>query len=214
MNESLEHRFIETIRKEKIIAIIRGLSCETIGERIPDLYKGGIRILEVTLNTPDADGIIRKLIREYDETLWIGAGTVLDMEDAEKARQAGARFFVSPHLDEEVIHYGRKHDIPVIPGAFTPTEILRADQAGASLVKVFPSRTLGPSYIKDLQGPLPGIPLMATGGVNEANAREYLQAGATAVGIGSGLFPKGGSESENRDQIHKTLGQLMNAVHS
>ncbi len=147
-------------------------------------------VLEFTLTNSQAISVIEKARKEFADTLLIGAGTVLNEAMAEESIRGGAQFLVTPALLPEVIRVGRKDDIPVVCGAFTPTEILAAWSQGASLVKVFPAGQLGPGYIKDVLAPLPNIPLVPTGGVNLENCAAFLAAGAYTVAIGSQLVGK------------------------
>ncbi len=171
------------------MGIIRGLDMETI-LRIAEVYKeAGLSTLEVTMNTPDAIKIISTLRKEFPE-LNIGAGTVCSANDLKMALEAGSQFIVTPILDEEVIKNCVAQNIPIFPGAFTPTEIYRAWNLGASAVKVFPATQLGPQYIKDILGPLNEIQLVPTGGVSKDNIKSFFQAGAFGAGLGGSLFNK------------------------
>lgn len=152
------------------------------------LVGGGITALEYTLTNPEALDTVGRVRAELGEAALVGAGTVLDARSAHDAISAGAQFLVSPTLEPEVIACGMEQDVPVICGAMTPTEILTAQRLGADLVKVFPARSLGPAYIKDLLAPLPDLRLVPTGGVGLDNCRAFIDAGAYAVGLGSALI--------------------------
>ena len=182
---------LEQILEHKIVAILRGC----IPDRIPDiaaaLAEGGVRLMEITLNSPGALGSISQLSRAMGDRMLVGAGTVLTAAEVEAAVDAGARFIISPTLDIETIRRTRQLGSISIPGAFTPTEILTAYRNGADIVKVFPAGSTGASYFKELRGPLPHIPLMPTGGVTLDNIRDFKTAGAVAFGIGSALVPSG-----------------------
>jgi 2-dehydro-3-deoxyphosphogluconate aldolase/(4S)-4-hydroxy-2-oxoglutarate aldolase len=147
---------------------------------------GGFRIVEVTLNTPQALEEIARLAR--DSSLLVGAGTVLTVEEANRAAEAGARFLVSPVTDVEVIGWCRENDVLCIPGAFTPTEMLLAHRTGADLVKLFPAPPGGPDYVRSCRGPLPHIKLFPTAGVTEDNVAAYFAAGVFGVGFAAALF--------------------------
>jgi 2-dehydro-3-deoxyphosphogluconate aldolase / (4S)-4-hydroxy-2-oxoglutarate aldolase len=177
---------LSQILTHKIIAIIRGSKPEDVLSIAAALHKGGIRLLEITLNSPEALPLIQQLSNEMGDDLLIGAGTVLDATSADAAVAAGAKFIISPVIDTPTIHAARRHGVVSIPGAYTPTEILKAYQDGGDIIKVFPS-SAGAQFIKDLRGPLPHIPLMPTGGVNLDNIAEFQKAGAVAFGIGSAL---------------------------
>ncbi len=175
------------IEQTRIIAIIRGVE-ETHMDRLADaLYDGGIKAMEVTLNTPGALDIIPRLQDRVGERMYIGAGTVIDLDDAKKAIAAGAAYLVTPNTDEDVIRYGVEQGVPVFPGAMTPSEIVKAWKTGATAVKIFPGASLGIGYLKELQGPLSHIPMVAVGGVNEENIRQFLDAGCYGFGIGGSL---------------------------
>jgi 2-dehydro-3-deoxyphosphogluconate aldolase / (4S)-4-hydroxy-2-oxoglutarate aldolase len=175
------------ILKHKIIVIVRGVRPEDFFQIAGALLAGGLHIIEVTLNSPDALSVIREASGRMGEQLLIGAGTVLDADAARDAIGAGAKFIISPSLDKETILATKEHGAVSIPGAFTPTEILTAFRHGGDIIKVFPA-SVGPGYFSDIRGPLPHIPLMPTGGVNLSNIRAFREAGAVAFGIGSALI--------------------------
>lgn len=181
---------LEQIFAHKLVAIIRGCHPASVPAIVSALYDGGVRLLEITLNSPGALDIIRELSRTMGDRMLIGAGTVLTPAEAEAAVGAGAAFLISPSLDIETIAVTRRLGAVSIPGAFTATEILTAHRHGADLVKVFPA-SIGAAYFKDLRGPLPQIPLMPTGGVNLENIRAFKAAGVKAYGIGSALVASG-----------------------
>lgn len=178
------------ILTHQIIAIIRGADPDEILEIVDALRAGGINTLEITTNSPSAISIIEKLSDKYGSELLIGAGTVLDTETARAAILAGAKFIISPTTDLPTITLTRRYGCVSIPGAFTPTEILKAFEHGGEIIKVFPA-ILGAGYIKEIRGPLSQIPLMPTGGVNIQNIHEFKQAGAVAFGVGSALVTTG-----------------------
>ena len=177
---------LEQILEHKVIAILRGCNPANIFDITQALYDGGIRLLEITLNSPGALDAIQQVSEKFGDRLLIGAGTVLAPDEAKAAITAGARFILSPSLDPEVIRQTLDLGAVSVPGAFTATEILTAHRHGAHIVKVFPA-SVGPSYFRDLRGPLPHIRLMPTGGVNLDNIRDFHKAGAVAFGIGSAL---------------------------
>lgn len=169
----------------KIVAILRGMPPKDIVPIANALYAGGIRILEITLNSTDALPLIEKLSGVFKDRMLIGAGTVLNTTDAANAITAGAAFLISPSLDVAVIKAAKNAGVVSIPGAFTPTEILNAHNYGADIVKVFPA--LDATYIKNILAPLHHIPVMPTGGIDAANIKSFADAGAVAFGIGSAL---------------------------
>ena len=177
---------LSDILEYKIVAIIRGVQPKEVPKIAECLFAGGIRLMEVTINSPNALGVIEEVSGQMHNRMLIGAGTILDPDTARKAITAGASFIISPTLDAEIIKTTKKYGVVSIPGAFTPSEIFSAHSLGADIVKVFPAR-IGPDYIRDILAPLPHIPLMPTGGVGLDNIREFHHAGAVAFGIGSSL---------------------------
>lgn len=151
------------------------------------LHAGGISAIEVTMTMPGALQAIERLAREGDAEMLIGVGSVLDVSTVRRAVDAGARFVVSPVFRREIVDEAHRHGAAALPGAFTPTEILQAHEAGADLVKVFPSDALGPAFIKGVLGPMPFLRLVPTGGVTPQNAGGWIRAGASAVGLGGAL---------------------------
>lgn len=181
-------RVLEAIARERIVAIVRGLDTDRALVSVAALHKAGIRLVEVTCNSPAAMDTIRALRAAYGDTLLVGAGTVLDVDTVQAARAAGAGFILSPDTDAQVIAATRGADLVSVPGAMSPTEARIAMRAGADIVKIFPAGAVGPGYIKDLLGPLPDGRFMAVGGVNLENIAEFLQAGAMAAGVGGALL--------------------------
>ncbi len=174
------------IIKNKIVAIVRGAKPGDVVKIAEALYEGGIRLMEVTLNSENAIEVIRQVSNRMKNKMHIGAGTVLSVKDAERAINAGAQFIISPCLNTDVIATTKRMGAVSIPGAFTPTEIVNAYNNGGDIVKVFPASG-NISYIKEVRAPLPHIPLMPTGGINLENIKEFQKAGAVAFGIGSSL---------------------------
>lgn len=173
-----------------VVGIIRNISPEDLICILPLYREAGLTTIEITMNTPGAEQMIRYAVDRYGEQLNIGAGTVCNKEDLDRALAAGAQFIVTPIAGERVISSCVQKNIAVFPGAFTPTEIYKAWELGAEMIKVFPATSLGPAYIKDLKGPLNQIRLMPAGGVTINNCTDFLGAGATAVGMGGRLFDK------------------------
>lgn len=178
-----------------IVGIVRNLSLAELGAILPLYQEAGLTTIEITMNTPQAEALIRYALDQSRtgapaNGLNIGAGTVCTMDELEKALTAGAQFIVTPILNEDVIRACVTQGVPIFPGAFTPSEIYKAWSLGASLVKVFPATSLGLAYISDLKAPLGQIKLLPTGGITLSNMANYLKAGADGVGIGSHLFDK------------------------
>jgi 2-dehydro-3-deoxyphosphogluconate aldolase / (4S)-4-hydroxy-2-oxoglutarate aldolase len=176
---------LSQILQHKIVAIIRGANPADVISISEALYKGGVKLLEVTLNSSNALELIKELSAKMEGKMIIGVGTVLNAVMAKQAIDAGAKFIISPTLNIETIQVTKELGAVSIPGAFTATEILTAYENGADIIKVFPAS--GVDYIKNIRGPLDHIPLMPTGGVTLSNVSDYFKAGAVAVGIGSDL---------------------------
>ena len=170
-----------------IVAIVRLANDNKLLPTAQALAEGGVRFIEFPLTTPQALSALEQANCLLPQSVVLGAGTVLDPESARAAISSGARFIVTPVVNLDVIAMARRHGVLVIPGAFTPSEILTAWQAGADLVKVFPADCLGPAYIRAVRAPLPHIPLVPTGGIGLDNAADYMRAGAVALGVGSSL---------------------------
>jgi 2-dehydro-3-deoxyphosphogluconate aldolase/(4S)-4-hydroxy-2-oxoglutarate aldolase len=178
-----EEAFLDT----GIIAIMRGIEGENLIHMVEALYEGGIRLAEVTLNTAGALSAIRELRTRYDGKMFIGAGTVITLEKARQAMDHGAQFVVTPNVDKEIISLCLSNNIPITPGAFTPTEIVTAMSLGCQYIKLFPARALGPAYIRDVLAPLGDARLLAVGGVDARNIGDYIKAGAVGAGVGGSL---------------------------
>ncbi len=179
----------EKYNQTPVVGIMRGFSMEQIREIIPTYIESGFYTVEITMNSEGAETSIATLLKEYPE-LNVGAGTVCNMDDLKRALDAGSQFIVTPVIDEEVIKHCVKNNIPVFPGAYTPTEIYKAWSLGANAVKVFPATQLGVKYIKDVLGPLNTIKLLPTGGVDKNNINDFFNIGVVGCGMGSSLFDK------------------------
>jgi 2-dehydro-3-deoxyphosphogluconate aldolase/(4S)-4-hydroxy-2-oxoglutarate aldolase len=195
-----------------IVAIIRCPDGSALAEVAGALADGGISVVEITLTVPNALEVLRHVRQTLGERVLLGAGTILDPETARAALLAGADFLVAPTVNEDVIRLCRRYDRLVMPGAFTPTEILRAWEAGADIVKVFPAEVLGPPFFKALRGPLPQVRLMPTGGVDLTTAAAFLKAGACCLGIGSQLIEPWAVAERNFDRIRDLAGQYAAIV--
>jgi 2-dehydro-3-deoxyphosphogluconate aldolase/(4S)-4-hydroxy-2-oxoglutarate aldolase len=171
-----------------VVGILRGFGPEDVECLVESAARGGLKNIEITMNSPGAQALIRLASGVAGDCMNVGAGTVLDEAQLDAALDTGAGFIVTPVLNERVIRRCVEREIPIFPGAFTPTEIARAWGAGATMVKVFPADQLGPGYIKNLKAPLPHIALMPTGGVNLETLEAFVRAGASAAGVGSPLF--------------------------
>jgi len=200
---------LQLIEQTRIIAIVRGVEERHISGVAQALLDGGVRAMEVTLNTPGAEGMIARLQEQFGGQMYIGAGTVLDLDDAKRALDAGASYLVTPNMEEDVIRYSVEQGAPIFPGAMTPTEIVKAWKAGATAVKIFPGASLGISYLKELQGPLSHIPMVAVGGVNEDNIADFIRIGCHSVGIGGSLVNLKEIADGNWDWIRGKASRLV-----
>ena len=178
---------LQRVLDHKIVAVIRADNGDLLVDVAESLLAGGVEVMEVTFTVPRAIRVLEKVADRIGSRILLGAGTVLDTETCRAALLAGAEFIVSPAVNVGVIELCKRYSKVVMPGAFTPTEVVTAWQAGADIVKIFPSEITGPKYLKALHGPLPHIRLMPTGGVNLDTAAEFLRCGACALGIGSSL---------------------------
>ena len=180
---------VERIRRIGLVPVVRAASAQEALTAVDAIRAGGIPVLEITMTVPGAVGVIAELTKLYGDDVLVGAGTVLDPEMAKGCIDAGAKFVVSPALDIPTIEFCRKQNVPVFPGALTPTEVLAAWRAGANAVKIFPANAVGgAAYLKSLKAPLPQIELMPTGGVNLQTVAEFIAAGALALGVGADLM--------------------------
>ena len=199
-----------------VMAVMRGVDPDTVVDLAEALRAGGITAMEVTADTPDAMKMISQVDDEFDddEDVIVGAGTVLDAETARSAIMAGARFVVAPTLDEATVELCNRYGVVCAPGVFTPTEALRAYEAGADMVKVFPAKTGGPGHVGAIKAPLPQIPIMPTGGVGPANAADYVEAGAAVVGVGSALVDDEAVATGNFEPVTETARELVETIES
>ncbi|MEH7454923.1 bifunctional 4-hydroxy-2-oxoglutarate aldolase/2-dehydro-3-deoxy-phosphogluconate aldolase [Gottfriedia acidiceleris] len=204
---------VEEIKSRAVVAVIRGASLDSIVLIGEALKAGGVTALEITVETPNALAIIEKASDVFGDEMLVGAGTVLDAETARAAIMAGSRFIFSPTVNIETIRMTKRYGVISVPGAFTATEILNAYENGADVIKVFPAGSVGPGYFKNIAGPLPQIPLMPTGGINLVNAKDYIHAGAVAVGVGTSLVdPKKTLTDAYLSEVKVNARKLMEEV--
>jgi 2-dehydro-3-deoxyphosphogluconate aldolase/(4S)-4-hydroxy-2-oxoglutarate aldolase len=176
------------------------------------VYEAGIKVVEITMTVPSAVQVIAQLTQNYPDFI-VGAGTVLDADTAERCVDAGARFITSPGLVPDVLQYTLDHNAVAIPGALTPSEVIAAWKAGADFVKIFPCAQVGgDQYIRALKIPLPQIPLIASGGVNQLTAATFIFAGASSLGIGSELMPRKALSTRQDQWIHELARRFIEAV--
>lgn len=195
-----------------IVAVIRARSGDLLADVAEALLAGGIDVMEITFTVPGAVRVLERVAERMGQRVLLGAGTVLDPETARAALLAGAEFIVSPHTNLDVIRLCRRYSKLVMPGAMTPTEVVTAWQAGADIVKVFPSEITGPKYLRALHGPLPQIRLMPTGGVDLHTAADFLRCGACALGIGGSLVEKKAVETGDMTRIESLARQFVAIV--
>jgi 2-dehydro-3-deoxyphosphogluconate aldolase/(4S)-4-hydroxy-2-oxoglutarate aldolase len=185
----MNHReSVELIRQTGVIAIMRADSSDQLLRAADAIHEGGVCVIEVTMTTPGALTIVEQAASRYGQDVLFGVGSVLDGESARAAILAGAQFVVSPSFKPALVEICRRYSIPVMPGAYTPTEVLTAWESGADMVKVFPASFGGPGLIKALKAPLPQVELVPVGGVDLETAADFVRAGAAAVGVGSALI--------------------------
>jgi 2-dehydro-3-deoxyphosphogluconate aldolase/(4S)-4-hydroxy-2-oxoglutarate aldolase len=197
-----------------VVAIIRAESAQEAMDICLAIAKGGVKPIEITMTVPGAIEAIKELKGLLKDKVLLGAGTVLDPETAKAVIYAGAEFVVAPTLNLEVIKVCRRYSKIVIPGAFTPTEILTAWESGADIVKIFPARVGGPKYVTDIRGPLPQIRLLPTGGVELDNTADFIKAGAVAVAVGTSLVDKKAVKEKKYDIITENARKFVEAVKS
>lgn len=180
---------LERIKTLGLLAVIRGPSPELTINMVEALVEGGVKGIEITYSTPNAEEVVKTLAENFGESILLGMGTLTKPEQAESAKNAGAVFLVSPICEKRLVKSMVKSGLVTMAGALTPTEVFKAYSLGVDVIKIFPGSLGGPAYIKALKGPFPYIPMMPTGGVNAANAAEWFAAGVVAVGAGSELCP-------------------------
>jgi 2-dehydro-3-deoxyphosphogluconate aldolase/(4S)-4-hydroxy-2-oxoglutarate aldolase len=194
-----------------VVAVVRSPDSQQLVEVARALADGGVTVVEITMTVPDALDVVRQVRRALGDRLLLGAGTILDPETARAALLAGAEFLVAPTVNLDVIRLCQRYDKVVMPGAFTPTEILSAWEAGADVVKVFPAEVLGPAFFKAVRAPLPQVRLMPTGGVDLTTAVEFLRAGASCLGVGGQLVEPKAVAERDFDRIRE-LAQKYSAI--
>jgi 2-dehydro-3-deoxyphosphogluconate aldolase/(4S)-4-hydroxy-2-oxoglutarate aldolase len=195
-----------------IVAVVRSPDSQQLVDAARALADGGVTVIEITMSVPGALDVVRQVRQALGDRILLGAGTILDPETARAALLAGAEYIVAPTLNLDVIRLCQRYDKLVMPGAFTPTEILTAWEAGADIVKVFPADVVGPAFFKALRGPLPQVRLMPTGGVDLNTAADFLKAGACCLGVGGQLVEPKAVAERNFDRIRDLARQYIAAV--
>ncbi len=195
-----------------ILPAIRVNSAEDALFAAKAVTDGGIPIVELTMTIPDIFRLIAGLAASNSEMI-VGVGTVLQIDDARRCVEAGASFLTSPGLDLEILEFTNSLDTVMIPGALTPTEVMAAHKAGGDFIKIFPCAQVGgPGYVRSLKAPFPHVSLIASGGVNQQTAADFIRAGAAALGIGEDLIPKEAIRTRNRDWIHELTRRFLGMV--
>ncbi|MCK5906457.1 MAG: bifunctional 4-hydroxy-2-oxoglutarate aldolase/2-dehydro-3-deoxy-phosphogluconate aldolase [Flavobacteriales bacterium] len=201
-------KIVESIKEHKLIAIIRLNDSEHTIPVLEAIYEGGIRTIEVTATTPKALEAVAYFAKKGPSDLLIGVGSVVDKETAKKFIDAGAKYIVTPATQREVILEAHKYDVPVVSGAFTPSEVIEAYQLGCGLIKIFPAEFLGAKYIKAIKAPMPYVSLAPTGGVSLENMHDWFDNGASALGIGSSMLKGFNPDEKNYDQVAKNAKEF------
>ncbi|HHV94247.1 MAG TPA: bifunctional 4-hydroxy-2-oxoglutarate aldolase/2-dehydro-3-deoxy-phosphogluconate aldolase [Firmicutes bacterium] len=207
-----KHEQLKAIADSGVVAVIRTKNADELVNICQAMAKGGVVGVEITMTSPGAVEAIKEASKVLGSKAIIGAGSVLDAETARMCILAGADFVVSPVFDPAIVEMCRRYSKIAIPGAFTPTEILRAWQAGADVVKVFPATAVGPSYLKDILGPMPQVKLTPTGGINLENLGDFIRAGAVFVGAGSSLVDKKLVAEGRWDELAERAAQFVAAA--
>ena len=203
---------LRRLNESPVLGIIRGAPKDSIKGVLNACVAGGLRFVELTLNTENALSLIESASQQFSEDLCVGAGTVLSLTDVKLAVNAGAQFIVAPTLNVDVATYCVENEIAYFPGALTPTEIEKAWSAGAMMVKVFPASQMGTSYFNTVRGPFNELLLMAVGGVDSSNAVEYLKAGASAVAIGGSVFTISRMKNKEFGSIETAITDFVSTV--
>jgi 2-dehydro-3-deoxyphosphogluconate aldolase/(4S)-4-hydroxy-2-oxoglutarate aldolase len=204
---------VQQLLAGRVVGILRLPRSDLALQALEVAIEHGLRAVEVTMTTPNALEILQAARQRWDGKALVGAGTVLNAQEAQAVIDAGAQFVVSPILDAGMVETALRANVPPIPGVFSPTEIFHAYRLGAPVVKVFPAVTLGTAFFKEMKAPLPQIPLMAVGGLNAHNAAEYLHAGADMVGVGGALFPKAAILAGEFEGVAQTAEALAALSH-
>jgi 2-dehydro-3-deoxyphosphogluconate aldolase/(4S)-4-hydroxy-2-oxoglutarate aldolase len=203
---------LQVIRQSGVVAIMRAQSSGQLVAAADAIRAGGVQVIEVTMTTPGALGVIEEATDRYGEQVLFGAGSVLDAETARAAILAGAGFVVAPTLDVATVQLCNRYGVPVVPGCYTPTEMLAAWQAGADMVKLFPASVGGPALVKAILAPLPQLEIVPVGGVNLDTAAQFIASGAAALGVGSSLVDQKLLDSGDMDELTRRAAAFIEKV--
>jgi 2-dehydro-3-deoxyphosphogluconate aldolase / (4S)-4-hydroxy-2-oxoglutarate aldolase len=203
---------LEWIKQQGLLAVIRGPSVELTIRMVEALVAGGVKGIEITYSTPNAEVVVIELKKKFGEEILLGMGTLTQPQQVESAKAAGAFFLVSPICEPSLLKTMAASGLVTMAGALTPTEVFQAYSLGSDVVKIFPGSLTGPSYIKALKGPFPYIPMMPTGGVSEGNVKEWFTAGVVAVGAGSELCPPALAKEGRFDEITRKAASFVKVI--
>jgi len=209
-----KNEVLEKVKSLGLLAVIRGPSPELTVQMVEALVNGGVKGIEITYSTPNAEDVVKSLSRKFGDSIVLGMGTLTKPEQAESAKAAGANFLVSPVCEKTLVEAMVKTGLLTMAGALTPTEVFQAYSLGTDVVKIFPGSVGGPAYIKALKGPFPQIPMMPTGGVNASNVAEWFAAGVVAVGAGSELCPPQLAKEGKFNEISQKAVEFVKVIQS
>jgi len=209
-----KNEVLEKVKSLGLLAVIRGPSPELTVQMVEALVNGGVKGIEITYSTPNAEDVVKTLSKKFGDSIVLGMGTLTKPEQAESAKAAGAVFLVSPVCEKKLVEAMVKTGLLTMAGALTPTEVFQAYSLGTDVVKIFPGSVGGPAYIKALKGPFPYIPMMPTGGVNASNVAEWFAAGVVAVGAGSELCPPQLAKEGKFDEISQKAAEFVKVIRS
>ncbi len=205
-------QIINKVKELGVLAVIRGPSADLTVKMVEALVAGGVKGIEITYSTPNAEQVVRTLADKFGESILLGMGTLTEPAQAVSAKAAGAMYLVSPMCDPDLVRAMVASGLPVMAGCLTPTEIYQTYKLGADVIKIFPGSLTGPSYIKAVHGPFPHIPMMPTGGVSAANVKDWFAAGAIAVGAGSELCPPALAKEGKFAEITQNAVQFVKVI--
>jgi 2-dehydro-3-deoxyphosphogluconate aldolase/(4S)-4-hydroxy-2-oxoglutarate aldolase len=203
---------VAKVKELGVLAVIRGPSEDLTVKMVEALVAGGVKGIEITYSTPNAEGVVRTLADKFGASILLGMGTLTEPEQVARAKAAGAQYLVSPVCDPDLVKAMVASGLAVMAGCLTPTEILQTYRLGADVIKIFPGSLTGPSYIKAVHGPLPQIPMMPTGGVSASNVKDWFAAGAIAVGAGSELCPPALAKAGKFDEITRNAEAFVKVI--
>jgi 2-dehydro-3-deoxyphosphogluconate aldolase / (4S)-4-hydroxy-2-oxoglutarate aldolase len=205
-------QILDKVKELGLLAVIRGPSADLTVKMVEALVAGGVKGIEITYSTPNAEEVVRTLAGKFGEQILLGMGTLTEPAQAVSAKAAGAMYLVSPMCEPDLVRAMVASGLPVMAGCLTPTEIYQTYKLGADVIKIFPGSLTGPSYIKAVHGPFPHIPMMPTGGVSASNVKDWFAAGAIAVGAGSELCPPALAKEGRFDEITQKAADFVKVI--